>query len=151
MSVLLVVFSVATPAAADTTRAATVTANGTIVVADGSEVGHVTLHKRGDDTKPPAELGNPSEWGAMVIKVEGSASTAQACIGASGGKWCYGYDLTTDGKYCYSNYYHSTKLHRSTVKMAGGSYTAGARAGETSYAHMTAGAAYTCSTYYSLA
>ena len=44
----------------------------------------------------------------------------QACIGASGGNWCYGYNLTSDGKYCYSNYYHATKMHHSTVKIAGG-------------------------------
>ncbi|WP_244162774.1 lactococcin 972 family bacteriocin [Streptomyces bungoensis] len=151
MSVIFAVFSFATPAAAGTSQAATVTANGTIVAADGSEVGHVTLHKRGDGTKPPTKLGNPSEWGAAVIKMGDSSATPKACVGASGGTWCYGYDLNTDGKYCYSNYYHPTKIHRSTVKIAGGSLTAGAYAGETSYAHLTAGAGYTCYTYYSLA
>ncbi|CAM5363378.1 lactococcin 972 family bacteriocin [Streptomyces coeruleorubidus] len=70
--------------------------------------------------------------------------------GASGGNWCYGYNLTTDGKYCYSNYYHSTKDHHSTVKIAGGSNTGYAFAGQTSYANRTAGAAYTCETFYSL-
>ncbi|MFH9087698.1 lactococcin 972 family bacteriocin [Streptomyces sp. NPDC017673] len=151
VGMVLAVFSFAAPAAADASQAATVTADGTIVAADGSEVGHVTLHKRGDGTKPPAELGNPSKWGAVVINVDASSVAPKTCIGASGGNWCYGYDLTTDGKYCYSNYYHPTEIHRSTVKIAGGSLTAGAYAGETSYAHMTAGAAYTCYTYYALA
>ncbi|MEV7364530.1 lactococcin 972 family bacteriocin [Streptomyces sp. NPDC091299] len=151
----LAVFSFATPAAADASQAATVTANGTVVAADGSEVGQVTLHKRGDGTKPPAELGNPSEWGVVVIKMDDSAvtplaATPLACIGASGGNWCYGYDYVTAGKYCYSNYYHSTKQHHSTVKIAGGSTSAYAFAGQTSYANRTAGAAYTCETYYSV-
>jgi hypothetical protein len=150
VSVALAVFGFATPAAADASQAATVTANGTVVAADGSKVGQVTLHKRGDGTKPPAELGNPSEWAAVVIKMDDSTVTPQACIGASGGNWCYGYNLTTDGKYCYSNYYHPTKMHHSTVKIAGGSNTGYAFAGQTSYANRTAGAAYTCETYYSL-
>ncbi|MES9520069.1 lactococcin 972 family bacteriocin [Streptomyces capoamus] len=148
---MLAVFSFSTTAAADASQAATVAADGTIVAADGSEVGHVTLHKRGDGAKPPAELGNPSKWGAAVIKMDVAASAPKACVGASGGKWCYGYDVTTDGKYCYSNYYHAKEMHRSTAKIAGGSVTAGAYAGETSYAHRTAGAAYTCYTYYALA
>ncbi|MEU6184207.1 MULTISPECIES: lactococcin 972 family bacteriocin [Streptomyces] len=146
----LAAFSFATPAAAGASQAATVMANGTVVAADGSKVGQVTFHKRGDGTKPPAELGNPSKWGAMVIKVDNSAATTQGCIGASGGNWCYGYNLTTDGKYCYSNYYHGTKMHHSTVKIAGGSNSAYAFAGQTSYANRTAGAAYTCEAFYSL-
>jgi hypothetical protein len=150
VSVALAVFGFATPAAADVSQAATVTANGTVVAADGSEVGQVTFHKRGDGTKPPAELGNPSEWGVVVIKMDDSAVTPQACIGASGGNWCYGYNLTTDGKYCYSNYYHSTEFHHSTVKIGGGTISGYAAPGKTSYANLTAGAAYTCNTYYSL-
>ncbi len=149
-SATLALFSFATPATADASQTATVTANGTVVAADGSKVGQVTLHKRGDGTKPPAELGNPSEWAAVVIEMDDSTVTPKACIGASGGNWCYGYNLTSDGKYCYSNYYHPTKMHHSTVKIAGGSNTAHAFAGQTSYANRTAGAAYTCETFYSL-
>ncbi|MEU1104990.1 hypothetical protein ABZ408_29110 [Streptomyces tibetensis] len=84
-SVAFAAFSFATPAAADASQAATVTANGTVVAADGSKIGQVTFHKRGDGTKPPAELGNPSKWGAMVINIDNSPATAQGCIGASGG------------------------------------------------------------------
>lgn len=150
VSVALALFSFATPAAADASQAVTVTANGTVVAADGSKVGQVTFHKRGDGTKPPAELGNPSEWAAVVIEMDDSNVTPKACIGASGGNWCYGYNLTSDGKYCYSNYYHPTKDHHSTAKIAGGSNKAYAFAGQTSYANRTAGAAYTCEAFYGL-
>ncbi|MEU3297182.1 lactococcin 972 family bacteriocin [Streptomyces longwoodensis] len=149
-SLALAVLSFATSAAADTSQAATVMANGTVVAADGAELGQVTLHERGDGTKPPAELGNPLKWGAVVIKTDGSAVSPQGCVSASGGNWCYGYNTTTDGKYCYSNYYHATKMHHSTVKIGGGSNSAYAFAGQTSYANRTAGAAYTCETYYSV-
>ncbi|MFF8929973.1 lactococcin 972 family bacteriocin [Streptomyces longwoodensis] len=150
LSLALAVLSFATPAAADAPQAATVTANGTVVAADGTEVGQVDLHERGDGTKPPAELGNPLKWGALVIKLDGSTVSPQGCVSASGGNWCYGYNITTDGKYCYSNYYHATKMHHSTVKIGGGSNSAYAFAGQTSSAHRTAGTSYTCETYYSV-
>ncbi|WP_146046129.1 lactococcin 972 family bacteriocin [Streptomyces cahuitamycinicus] len=150
VSVALAAFSLATPAAADASQAATVTANGTVVAADGSKIGQVAFHKRGDGTKPPAELGNPSKWGAMVINIDNSPSAAQGCIGASGGNWCYGYELTTDGKYCYSNYYHGTKMHHSSVKIGALKGSGYAAAGKTSYANRTGGGAYTCETFYSL-
>ncbi|MFG2359709.1 lactococcin 972 family bacteriocin [Streptomyces sp. NPDC048521] len=51
--------------------------------------------------------------------MDDSTVTPQACINASGGNWCYGYNLTANGKYCYSNYYHPTKMHHSTVKISG--------------------------------
>ncbi|MFD8260180.1 lactococcin 972 family bacteriocin [Streptomyces griseoluteus] len=128
---------------------ATVKANGTVVAADGSQVGQVALHKRGDGTKPPAELGSPIKRGAVVINMDNPALVA-GCTGASGGNWCYGYDLTTDGKYCYSNYSRPTHKHHSSVVIAGGENSAYVFAGQTAYAHRTAGAAYTCGTYYSL-
>ncbi|MFJ4814320.1 lactococcin 972 family bacteriocin [Streptomyces sp. NPDC088801] len=149
-SVALAAFSFATPAAADASQAATVTANGTVVAADGSKIGQVTFHKRGDGTKPPAELGNPSKWGAMVIKTGNSPAAAQGCIGASGGNWCYGYNLTSDGKYCYSNYYHGTKFHHSTVKIGSQEGSGYAAPGKTSYANRTGGGAYTCQSFYSI-
>ncbi|MBZ9644665.1 lactococcin 972 family bacteriocin [Streptomyces sp. PSKA30] len=144
---VLAVFSFATPAVADSSQSATVTADGAIVAADGSQIGQVTHHKRGDGTKPPAELGNPSEWGVAALKVDDSAGsvTPLGCIGASGGTWCYGNELTTDGKYCYSNYYHGSKSHKSSVKIAGTTFSSGWVAkGNTSYANWTAGTAYTC-------
>ncbi|WP_371799506.1 lactococcin 972 family bacteriocin [Streptomyces sp. NBC_01707] len=119
----------------------------------------VTVHHRGDGTQPPAELGNPSEWGVVTIKMDAAAGSvsplSEACVSASGGNWCYGW-YTTEvstgvfNKYCYSNYYHYTKSHASTVKIAGGTRKDTAPANATSNAHLTAGLAYTCSTYYSI-
>lgn len=113
-------------------------------------VAGVTVHTRGDGTQPPAELGNPKEWG--VVKLTMTASTGlvspKTIVDAGGGKWSYGWYATTDGKYCYSNYYHGDVWHGSTVKIAGGSYKSVVAPGDYSNAHMTAGMAYTCYTYY---
>ncbi|MER7694823.1 lactococcin 972 family bacteriocin [Streptomyces sp. NPDC097610] len=119
----------------------------------------VTVHHRGDGARPPAELGSPSEWGVATFNMGASADSvsplSEACVPASGGKWCYGW-YTTEvspgvfNKYCYSNYLHETKGHASTVKIAGGTDRDHAAAGDVSEAHRTAGFAYTCSTYYSV-
>ncbi|MFB7983166.1 lactococcin 972 family bacteriocin [Streptomyces vinaceus] len=53
-------------------------------------------------------------------------------------------------QYCYSNYAHETKGHASTVKLAGDTRRVHAAAGDVSNANLTAGLAYTCSTYYSV-
>jgi hypothetical protein len=115
----------------------------------------VTLHHRGDGAQPPAELGNSSEWGVVTFKMDASADSvsplSEACVNASGGKWCYGWYTTGVGsKYCYSNYLHQTKWHSSTVKIADLWMRATAAPGDASNAHHTAGLAYTCSTYYSV-
>ncbi|MFE2039161.1 lactococcin 972 family bacteriocin [Streptomyces scopuliridis] len=55
-----------------------------------------------------------------------------------------------DHKYCYSNYYHGTKGHASTAQIAGNSRRVHAAAGDTSNANLTAGLAYTRSTFYSV-
>lgn len=109
----------------------------------------VETHTRGDGTQPPAHLGNPTEWGVVTI-TEGSAGdfTPLTVLEIGGGTWSYGKNLTTDGQYCYSNYYHPTVQHGSTVKLAGSTNKAVAVAGKWSYANLTAGAAYTCETYY---
>ncbi|WP_307822051.1 lactococcin 972 family bacteriocin [Streptomyces coffeae] len=125
------------------------------MAADGSGVGQVTTHKRGDGTKPPAELGNPSEWGVVKIEMDASAGSvrpdSEACVPASGGKWCYGWNTTTSGKYCYSNYLHGSKRHSSKVKIAGVWGTSGpVKPGLVSNAHRTAGLAYTCYSYYNI-
>ncbi|MFE2922868.1 lactococcin 972 family bacteriocin [Streptomyces goshikiensis] len=98
----------------------------------------VELHKRGDGTNPPAQLGNSKEWG----------------VPASGGKWCYGWYLTgvdATQKRCYSNYYHGSKTHSSSVKI-GGSYINSGKTSPNNIANAswTTGAAYTCYTYYSI-
>lgn len=155
-SVVLAVGGLATPAAAGGPQAATVAADGAVVAVDGSEVGQVTIHKRGDGTEPPASLGNPSEWGVVEIEMDASAGSvkpmSEVCKNAGGGEWCYGwYWSAGDGKYCYSNYYHNTKTHGSTVEIGGGDDWSGwVRAKRTSNANRTAGLAYTCKTYYSI-
>ncbi|WP_078912926.1 lactococcin 972 family bacteriocin [Streptomyces sp. NRRL S-646] len=115
----------------------------------------VTVHYRGDGAQPPAELGNPSEWGVVTFKMDASAESvsplSEACVNASGGKWCYGWYITgVASKYCYSNYLHQTEWHHSTVKIAGKTAKGVAAPGDASHANITAGAAYTCSTYYSV-
>ncbi|MFE9355062.1 lactococcin 972 family bacteriocin [Streptomyces olivaceoviridis] len=120
----------------------------------------VTVHHRGDGAQPPAELGNPSEWGVVTFRTDAPADSvsplSEACVSpSSGGTWCYGW-YTTEvspgvfNKYCYSNYLHRTKWHSSTVKIAGKTARATAAPGDESNAHLTAGFAYTCSTYYSV-
>lgn len=74
-SVVLAVGGLATPAAAGGPQAATVAGDGAVVAVDGSEVGQVTIHKRGDGTEPPASLGNPSEWGVVEIEMDASAGS----------------------------------------------------------------------------
>ncbi|ANP52357.1 hypothetical protein J2Z21_008258 [Streptomyces griseochromogenes] len=145
----------ATPTAVNGPQAAPVAADGTVVAADGSEVGQVATHKRSDGTKPPAELGNPSEWGVVKIEMDTSAGSvrpdSEACVPASGGKWCYGWYTTTSGKYCYSNYLHGTKWHSSSVKIAHSSLSSGAvKPGSASNAHITAGLVFTCYSYYDI-
>ncbi|MFI8092660.1 lactococcin 972 family bacteriocin [Streptomyces sp. NPDC086080] len=78
------------------------------------------IHTRGDGTQPPAELGDPAEWGVATITDATGDFTAQTVLNIGGGKWSYGKNYTTDGQYCYSNYYHPSVMHGSTVKLAGG-------------------------------
>lgn len=130
----------------------------------------IETHTRGDGTQPPAHLGNPTEWGVVTI-TEGSTGdfTPLTVLEIGGGTWSYGKNLTTDGpagggdpgpgggdpkkppqtgQYCYSNYYHPTVQHGSTVKLAGATNKAVAGVGKWSYANLTAGAIHTCETYY---
>ncbi|RST13419.1 hypothetical protein E2C00_09640 [Streptomyces sp. WAC05374] len=139
---------IATPATADASAAV------------GTSGAAITVHHRGDGTKPPAELGNPSEWGVVMLKLDAPkravSPRSRTCISpSSGGNWCFGWYARevspgVVNKYCYSNYYHHTKGHSSTVKLAGSTRRAWAPAGGTSNANLTAGLAYTCSTYYSV-
>ncbi|WP_431047285.1 lactococcin 972 family bacteriocin [Streptomyces sp. P1-3] len=89
------------------------------------------------------------------IEMDASAGSvrpdSEACVPASGGKWCYGWYSTTSGKYCYSNYLHGTKWHSSKVKIAGRSVSSGSvKPGSASNANRTAGFAYTCYSYYNI-
>ncbi|MFE9450763.1 hypothetical protein [Streptomyces sp. NPDC006739] len=122
------------------------------VEASGLVAGKPVIHKRGDGVKPPAQLGNPSEWG--VVKLEIKKSTVHpdgnTCQTVTHGKWCYGYEVVSagTGKYCYSNY-SADVTHKSTVRVINIDHSSGWVAkGETSYANHTQGAAYTCYAYY---
>ncbi|WP_159073660.1 lactococcin 972 family bacteriocin [Streptomyces sp. RTd22] len=94
----------------------------------------------------------------MTFKTDASANSvsplSEACVNASGGKWCYGWYTTTVGgeprKYCYSNYLHQSKGHASAAKIGGAKDYDHAADGDASNAHLTAGFAYTGSTYYSV-
>lgn len=116
-------------------------------------VSNMVVHKAGDGTKPPAELGNPKEWGVVTLKIvnsKGSGSIKPMTItNVGGGTWSYGWQARDNYKYCYSNYYHGSVAHGSSVRMAG-TYVASGRipAGDYSNAHWTAGWAYTCETYW---
>lgn len=134
---LLAAGALAAPATADSTR---VLAAGTVTV---------TIHTQGDGTQPPAALGDPKEWGVAEFTTGTTGGiTPQTVLQIGGGTWSYGKELTTDGQYCYSNYYHATVVHGSTVQVGAGEDKAVAGLGQWSYANLTAGAAYTCKTYY---
>ncbi|MGX1794702.1 lactococcin 972 family bacteriocin [Streptomyces albidoflavus] len=154
-SAALAVSTSVTSASADAPQTAVGTTTEVITLADGTEVGQVTHHQRGDGTQPPAELGDPEEWGVATIEMDDSTikPMIEACTNpSSGGKWCYGWYLTgatATKKYCYSNYYHGTKTHKSSVTIANGSASSGWVAkGAYAKANRTTGAAYTCKTYY---
>ncbi|MFG3035670.1 lactococcin 972 family bacteriocin [Streptomyces sp. NPDC048330] len=84
----------------------------------------------------------------LVIDDSAGSITPMTVIEVGGGTWAYGWEARNDRKYCYSNYYHHDVNHGSTVRMAGSEVKGVAFAGQTSYANLTAGFAYTCSTYY---
>ncbi|WP_329460876.1 lactococcin 972 family bacteriocin [Streptomyces sp. NBC_01431] len=133
--------------------------------ADGSQVSAsdaastpgvtVTIHHRGDGTQPPAELGNPSEWGVAKIEIKASAHSSllgagNTCQNVAHGQWCYGWDpITPIGmKRCYSNYLADVS-HKTTVRVQNEDYSSGwVSAGSVSYASVDVGTAYTCYAYY---
>ncbi len=150
-SMALAVFSFAAPAAAYSPQGGTVTNNTGIEATDGLTAGQPVIHTRGDGVKPPAELGNPSEWG--VVKIEINDSTVQplgnTCKEVTHGTWCYGWESAgVDGKKCYSNYRADTG-HLTTVRVQNVDYSSGwVPKYKTSYANVTIGLAYTCYAYY---
>jgi hypothetical protein len=149
--VVLAVSSFGTPAAADSPQGESVTGGAGVQVSDSLIPGQPVIHKRGDGVTPPTELGNPSEWGVVKLEINTSAVRLRGntCENVTHGKWCYGYDLVSGGKKCYSNYIADVK-HKSTVRVRNIDHSSGWVAkGETSYANATNGAAYTCYSYYS--
>jgi hypothetical protein len=142
-----IAFAIAGGFLAAGTLAGPATADSAQVPAAGAVT--VTAHTRGDGTQPPAALGDPKEWGVVEFTAGSTGGIRpKTVLEIGGGTWSYGKDLTTDGQYCYSNYYHPKVIHGSTVQLAGGENKAVAGKGKWSYANMTAGAAYTCKTYY---
>lgn len=100
----------------------------------------------------PSEWGpEPAEWGVVAIEVNPSSKlvTPMASKDVGGGTWTYGTELVKDGKRCYSQYFHGSKGHAARAKIANGSDYDHANAGVTAKASSTAGAAYTCYTYWS--
>ncbi|WP_432056779.1 lactococcin 972 family bacteriocin [Streptomyces sp. bgisy022] len=147
----IAVSSLATPATAYDPQSGTDIGIRAIGVSDGLIPGQPVIHKRGDGVNPPAELGNPSEWGVVKLEINDSAVQIQGntCKNVTHGKWCYGYDLVSAGKKCYSNYIANVR-HKSTVRVRNVDHSSGwVEKGKTSYANSTQGAAWTCHAYYS--
>ncbi|MFD9651121.1 lactococcin 972 family bacteriocin [Streptomyces mirabilis] len=148
----LAVSSFVTPAAAYGPQSGTGTGDTVVEASGGLIPGQPVIHKRGDGVKPPAELGNPSEWGVVKLEIKGSAVQAKGntCENVTHGKWCYGSESASGGtgKKCYSNYIADV-THKSTVRVINIDHSSGWVAkGQTSYANHTQGAAYTCYAYY---
>ncbi|MDX3313700.1 lactococcin 972 family bacteriocin [Streptomyces sp. NPDC054884] len=153
---VLAVSGFAAPAAADSPQGGT-GADAVVEAVDGLVVGQPVIHKRGDGVNPPAELGNPAEWGVVKLEITKSAVQKSAaalqentCKEVTHGTWCYGQEVTSagTGRKCYSNYSADVK-HKSTVRVINIDHSSGWVAkGKVSYAHHTQGAAYTCYAYY---
>jgi hypothetical protein len=94
----------------------------------------------------------PAQWGMAVIHLNPSlrsgGQTHTEDVG--GGTWTYGWDLTTDGKRCFSNYFHGSKNHSATAKIANNSLKVVEAKKITAKASRTAGSAYTCYTYWAI-
>ncbi|MGW0544867.1 lactococcin 972 family bacteriocin [Streptomyces griseoincarnatus] len=109
----------------------------------------VTTHTRGDGTQPPAELGDPAEWGVVTITAGSTGGiTPQTVLDIGGGTWSYGKILNGDGQNCYSNYYHPTVMHGSTAKVLQQTQKSVEGAGKWAKASVTSGALHVCETYY---
>ncbi|MFF3889220.1 lactococcin 972 family bacteriocin [Streptomyces sp. NPDC001914] len=147
---VLAVSGFAAPATAYSSQSGTGTGNAVVEADDGLITGQPVIHKRGDGVNPPAELGDPSEWGVVKLEIKDSAVQLRGntCENVTHGKWCYGYDLVSAGKKCYSNYIADVK-HKTTVRVQNVDHSSGWVAkGATSYANSTQGAAWTCYAYY---
>ncbi|MFI0013675.1 lactococcin 972 family bacteriocin [Streptomyces sp. JUS-F4] len=101
---------------------------------------------------PPAQLigpngEKPTEWGVASFDMLRSGSpVAKASVG--GGTWLSGTTAALTGKTCYSNYIHPTKKHSASIAFAGGTKKDIRRKDVWAKAKITAGAAYTCNTYW---
>jgi lactococcin 972-like bacteriocin len=99
-----------------------------------------------------AEL-KPAKSGMAVINLNSSLRSADGQThtkDVGGGSWTYGWELTTGGKRCFSYYFHGSKMHHATARIANAENKAYAFAKQTAKASTTAGAAYTCTAYWSV-
>ncbi|OIJ96657.1 hypothetical protein BIV25_16980 [Streptomyces sp. MUSC 14] len=99
-----------------------------------------------------AEL-QPAKSGMVVLNLNSSlrsASDETHTEDVGGGSWTYGFELTSGGKRCFSYYFHGSKMHHATVRIANAENKAYGFAGQTAKASTTAGAAYTCKAYWSV-
>ncbi|MFE2300468.1 lactococcin 972 family bacteriocin [Streptomyces sp. NPDC059445] len=117
----------------------------------------VALLTAGAVVAPAASAGaaelKPATSGMAVIDLNASSRAAGGethTKDVGGGSWTYGWELTSGGKRCFSSYFHGSKMHHATARIANGDNKAYAFAGQTAKASRTAGAAYTCSAYWSL-
>ncbi|MBV7698375.1 lactococcin 972 family bacteriocin [Streptomyces sp. TRM70350] len=87
----------------------------------------------------------------VAIKVDPSSRsvTPATTKDVGGGTWTYGTELVSGGKRCYSYYFHGSKLHKATARIANAERNAAEPGGRTARASATAGAAYTCYAYWS--
>lgn len=95
----------------------------------------------------------PATSGMAVINLNApqrAASGETHIKDVGGGSWTYGWELTSGGKRCFSYYFHGSKMHHATARIANGDNKAYAFARQTAKASRTAGSAYTCSAYWSL-
>lgn len=108
---------------------------------------------------PPASLigpngEKPTQWGVAAIpaapagKATASSITPLASESVGGGTWNYGTRAATTGTTCYSNYIHPTKKHSATAVKAGYTDKDIREKDIWAKASITAGAAYTCYTYW---
>ncbi|MFJ2782963.1 MULTISPECIES: lactococcin 972 family bacteriocin [unclassified Streptomyces] len=104
---------------------------------------------------PASASGGPTgqarEWGMVTIEVDPSSTmSTQTIVEVGGGTWSYGTYMTSDGyKRCYSNYYHFTKKHQSSIVFAGDYVVHVVEANQTSNASKIAGHIYNCSAFWS--
>jgi hypothetical protein len=99
-----------------------------------------------------AEL-KPAKSGMAVIDLNSSLRSTDGethTKDVGGGSWTYGWELTTGGKRCFSHYFHGSKMHHATARIANAENKAYAFAKHTAKASATAGAAYTCYAYWSV-
>ncbi|MEU6572415.1 lactococcin 972 family bacteriocin [Streptomyces sp. NPDC046805] len=100
-------------------------------------------------TSAGAAVAQPKS-GVVAIKVDPSRPSVKTTKDVGGGSWTYGYELTTGGKRCFSYYFHGSKMHHATAKIANASTSAYGFAGQTAKASRTAGAAYECYAFWSV-